>query len=310
MATFKAFILAGGALLALAPAALAADLLPPPPPMEPMPPAPAEFSGWYLRGDAGVGASATNPQLAISPDPIAAGIAGGALSTAATNNFFNSNVSTSGFADIGVGYQFNSWFRADVTGEYRGGANLQSLEVLTDTTILPGNVTGQQYADFYRANLSSYIAMVNGYVDMGTWYGVTPYVGAGLGLAYNKLSGMTDNGTAFPGNGGLFPTGGYFSDGNKTNLAWALMAGLSFNVTQNLKLELGYRYLDYGKFTSGASNCLSTVGFSVAACGGSSNTVYSRNTLASNDFRLGLRWMIGGEPVYAPPPEAPLVRKY
>ena len=32
-----------------------------------------------------------------------------------------------------------------------------------------------------------------------------------------------------------------------TNFAWALMAGLDFNVTQNLKLELGYRYLNMGK---------------------------------------------------------------
>ena len=38
------------------------------------------------------------------------------------------------------------------------------------------------------------------------------------------------------------------------------MAGLDFNVTQNLKLELGYRYLDYGKFKSGASNCFNGTG--------------------------------------------------
>ena len=312
MATFKALILAGGVILALAPAAVAADLLPPPPPMEPAPPPPAEFNGWYLRGDVGVGVNANNPGLGITPDPVATGIADGSLSTAATNNFFNSTLSSSGFADVGIGYQVNSWFRADITGEYRGGANLQSLEVVTDKTILPGNVSGQQYADFYRANLSSYIAMVNGYVDMGTWYGVTPYLGAGVGVAYNKLAGMTDQGTAYPGNGNLYPTGGYFGDGNKTNFAWSLMAGLSFNVTQNLKLELGYRYLDYGKFTSGSSNCLATVGIGVASCGGGSgNVIYSRNTLASNDFRLGLRWMLGGEePTYAPPPDMPLVRKY
>jgi opacity protein-like surface antigen len=310
MATFKALILAGGALLALAPAAVAADLLPPPPPLEPLPPAPAEFSGWYLRGDVGGGINANTPSLGVSPDPLATGIAGGSLSTAATNTFFNPSVSASGFGDVGFGYQFNSWFRADVTGEYRGGSSFQALEVLTDKTVLPGNTSNQQYADFYRANLSSYIAMVNGYVDLGTWYGVTPYVGGGVGVAYNKLAGMTDQGSAFPGNGNLYPTGGYFNDGNKTNFAWALMAGLSFNVTQNLKLDLGYRYLDYGKFTSGTSNCLSTAGFSTGSCGGSSNVVYSRNTLASNDFRLGLRWMLGEEPVYAPPPEEPLVRKY
>ena len=185
--------------------------------------------------------------------------------------------------------------------------------MLNEPTIVGTNTSTQQYADFYRANLSSYIAMVNGYVDMGTWWGVTPYVGAGVGLAYNKLFGLTDTGYAYPGDGNYYPTGGYSDDGAKTNFAWALMTGLSFNVTQNLKLELGYRYLDYGKFTSGASHCLNGTGtgggFSAGACGGSSYVVYSKNDLASNDFRIGLRWMIGEEPAY-PPPEAPLVRKY
>ncbi len=312
MAKFKALILAGGALLALARAAAAADLLPPAPALEPLPPPPIEFNGWYLRGDVGLGASATTPNLAITPNPITAGIAGGTLSTSAYNNFYNPTISSSGMFDLGFGYQFNSWFRADVTGEYRGGANFQTLEMLADTTVLPGNTSGQQYADFYRANLSSYIAMVNGYVDLGTWYGATPYVGAGVGLAYNKLFGFTDTGYALPGNGVQYPTGGYSSDGAKTNFAWALMTGVSFNVTQNLKLELGYRYLDYGKFTSGASSCLSTapIGIGTAACGGGTgNVVYSKNDLASNDVRVGLRWMIGEEPTYVQP-EAPLVRKY
>ena len=295
MATSKALILAGGAFLALASAAVAADL-PPPPPMEPLPPAPAEFSGWYLRGDVGGAINANTPSLGISPDPLVG------LSATATNTFYNPTISASGFGDVGFGYQVNSWFRADVTGEYRGGATFQALEVV--------NAQPNQYSDFYRANLSSYIAMVNGYVDLGTWYGVTPYVGAGVGVAYNMLSGMTDTGIASNGFAAS-PAGGYFSNGNKTDFAWALMAGLSFNVTQNLKLDLGYRYLDYGKFTSGQSNCLSGNGFSVANCGGSGNVVYSHNTLATNDFRIGLRWMIGDEPVYAPPPpEEPLVRKY
>ncbi len=172
--------------------------------------------------------------------------------------------------------------------------------------ILPGDRPNM--ADFYRASISSLVGLVNGYVDLGTWYGITPYVGAGVGLARNTLSGMTDQGLVTICAVATGPSGGYFSDGSKTNFAWALMAGLDFNVTQNLKLELGYRYLDVGKFGSGASNCLNGTGAGTGfAC--AVNYVSSKNDLASNDFRLGLRWMIGEEPTYAPP-EAPLVRKY
>jgi opacity protein-like surface antigen len=302
MAKYRALIIAGGAFFALARSAGAADLLPPPPALEPPPPAAVEFNGWYLRGDAGLGVSATNPSLAISPNPLA----GGGYSAAATNDFFNSTISSSGIFDIGFGYQFNSWFRGDITEEYRGGSHFQSLEVLNDKG--PPII---QYADFYRGDVSSWVTMFNGYADLGTWYGVTPYVGAGLGFAYNKLFGVTDTGSAYNSNpagptGGLIvPTGGYFSDAGKWNFAWSLMAGLSFDVTQNLKLDLGYRYLDYGKFSTGSERCLAAVTPGIDACGW---VIHSKNDLASNDFRIGLRWMIG-EASYAPP-QMPLVRKY
>jgi len=303
MAKFKAFIIASGALFALARSAAAADLLPPPPALEPPPPV-MEFGGWYLRGDVGMGWNATAPSLAVSPDPLAVGIAGGTLDSAATNTFNNSTISASGIFDFGFGYQFNSWFRADVTEELRGGAGFQTLEVLNEPNIVGSNTSSQQYADFYRANLGSYVTMFNGYADLGTWSGITPYVGAGVGFAYNRLFGMTDTGTAFS-NGVLSPVGGYLEDGGKWNFAWGLMAGLSFDVTQNLKLDLGYRYLDYGKFTSGVSHCLNGTGTGTGfSCQG--YTVYSKNELASNDLRIGLRWMIGEN---APAP-APLVRKY
>jgi opacity protein-like surface antigen len=294
MAKYKALIIAGGALFALARSAAAADLLPPPPALEPPPV--VDFGGWYLRGDVGLAMNANTPSLAISPNPLAG------LPAGSTNDFYNPTISDSGFFDFGFGYQFNSWFHADVTEELRGGGSFQALEVVDDTT------TPQQYADFYRANLWSSITMLNGYVDLGNWSGITPYVGGGVGFAYNKLFGLTDTGTAYgPGTAGLIvPVGGYFDDAGKWNFAWSLMAGLSFDVTQNLKLDLGYRYLDYGKYTTGTSHCLAatTAGFT---CGGGNYTIYSKNELASNDFRIGLRWMIGEN---TPAPVAPLVRKY
>lgn len=298
MASLKALTLASVAVVALTRVAFAADLLPPAPVMEPAPPIVA-FGGWYLRGDVGVGADATSPSFVNTPNPLATG----AYSAAAYQAFNDSTISASTLFDFGVGYRFNSWVRGDVTLEYRGGGNLHSLYTLNDAT------TNTQFADFYSANTSSIVGLVNAYADLGTWHGVTPFLGAGIGMARNTLSGMTDQGLVTINGGGTGPSGGYFSDGSKTNFAWALMAGLDFDVTQNLRLELGYRYLNMGKISSGASNCLNGTGagngFSIANCGGSANYVSSTNTLASNDFRVGLIWMLGEAP-----PEAPLVRKY
>jgi opacity protein-like surface antigen len=309
MGGLKALFLVTGAVIGMTSLANAADLLPPPPPVEPAPMAPVEFSGWYLRGDVGVAVQTSTVNLSVSPNPLI-GAPGDAF-----NSFYNPTMSSAGLFDVGVGYQINNWLRTDATIEYRGGSHLQGVEQVGIPSL------GYQNADFYRGDTSSIIGLLNGYVDLGTWYGVTPVVGAGVGFSNNRLSGLTDaGGFTYPGTtipGGVIggagsPTGGYFSDGTKTELAWALMAGLDFNVTQNLKLELGYRYLDYGKFESGASHCFNGTaaggGFSVANCGGSSYTLSTKD-MASSDFRLGLRWAFSDTPVYAPEP-APLVRKY
>jgi opacity protein-like surface antigen len=303
MAKYKAFIVASGALFALARAAGAADLLPPPPALEPLPPAPIEFSGWYLRGDLGLAISAA-PKFDTTPDALASGIAGGSLTASATEGYFNPTISESGFFDFGFGYQFNNWFRADVTEELRGGGSFQGLEIVDDS----GHTGGAaQWADFYRANLSSYVTLLNLYGDLGTWYGVTPYVGGGIGFAYNRLSGATDIGSAAVVGSPTSATGGYLENGGKWNFAWSLGAGLDFDVTQNLKLELGYRYLNYGGAKSGVSHCLS--GDSSVGFFNCSQAYYlETRQLASNDFRIGLRWMIGE--ATAPAPVAPLVRKY
>jgi opacity protein-like surface antigen len=305
MAALRALFLVSGAVVGMTGLAQAADLLPPPPVMEPAPPMAApEFSGWYLRGDVGMAMQSATLSPSISPNPLIG------LPADAFNSFYNTSLSASALFDVGVGYQVNNWLRFDVTGEYRGGGEFQSLEQLA----IPS--TGTQFGDFYRGNVSSIIGLVNGYVDIGTWYGMTPFVGAGVGFANNRLSGVTDTGFAYPGTGiAGSPTGGYFSDASTTSLAWALMAGLDFNVTQNLKLELGYRFLDYGKLQSGASHCFNGTGagggFSLANCGGSAN-VLSTSNLMSQDFRLGLRWAFNDTPIYTPEPEvqAPLVRKY
>jgi len=310
MAKSLALTLAGAAVFALSSAALAADLLPAAPPLEPLPPTSSgDFSSWYLRGDLGVGV-ATAPGFTTGPDALATGLASGFLSANANEGYFNASMSESMIGDFGFGYRFNSIFRMDVTGELRGGASFQGLEVVNDSTHGPVPTTSNQWADFYRANVSSYLGMVNAYTDIGTWSGVTPYVGAGLGVAFNRISGASDIGSAAQAGGPTSATGGYIDSAGGFNLAWALMAGLDFNVTHNLKLELGYRYINYGSVTSGYAHCLTgnPAGQGAFSC----TPAYSLtvNKLASNDFRLGLIWTLDPGPSEYAPQMQPLIRKY
>lgn len=109
---------------------------------------------------------------------------------------------------VGVGYNFSSWLRGDVTLDYQFGSRFSVLD--------NPSVAGSK--------LWSSALMANGYVDLGTWYSVTPYVGAGVGPAYNYLG----------------------SEG-RWNFAWALMVGAAYQLSPNLSADFGYRYADLGK---------------------------------------------------------------
>ncbi|WP_406854687.1 outer membrane protein [Alsobacter sp. KACC 23698] len=278
MGSLKILALAGAMAIGAIGVAQAADMpLPPPPPMapEPLP----EFSGWYLRGDVGAGIT----QMGELHSTFDAGFDVPGLLVA------RKSVEDQFFVGAGFGYQFNNWFRADLTGEYRGGGRYAAIESYTTSSC-----GGAVCFDNYNGNIRSSVFLANGYVDLGTWVGVTPFVGAGVGFANHKLSGLTDVDHQLGGYG-------FAGDHSKTNFAWALMAGLGYNVSPNLKLELGYRYLNMGDVESGAIRCQNT-----PFCG---NEVH-KFSLASHDLRLGMRWMLGG-PTYIPEaPQMPLIRKY
>jgi opacity protein-like surface antigen len=260
----------------VATAATAADLLPPPP--MPPPYVEPEFGGWYLRGDIGVGINQID-EFRSSLQPFNA--LGGAAPAVATSF---TEIGDSTLFGAGVGYQFNHWLRADVVGEYRTSAAYRVGEAYT--AFCPATFC----ADNYTANNKSWLFLANGYVDLGTWRGVTPYVGAGIGAAFHRFGDVTDIGLGQ----------GLALGRSQTNFAWAVMGGLGYSITPNLKLELGYRYLDMGRLTSNPILCSN-----VTECFYETHSYRA----TAHDLRLGFRYALAGEPapVFAPPP---LVRKY
>ena len=102
---------------------------------------------------------------------------------------------------------------------------------------------GGRFVDTYEGNLKSWVFLANAFVDLGTWDCFTPFVGAGVGGAYNTLVDFTDI------NPSHAPAFGFGRNPSEWNLAWALYAGVSYNVTKNFKVDLTYRYLNYGSIT-------------------------------------------------------------
>ena len=182
---------------------------------------------WYLRGDLGyawghIGSAQAAPGF---PDP--------------TDNKFGSSF----IGGIGAGYK-GGWLRTDITLDYSRFKYSGTFEPAGDASAKVGVLT----------------ALFNGYLDLGTWYGLTPYIGAGAGAALVKLTDFQS--TALP------PS----ADSSDWRFAWAGMAGVAWAVSPNVQIDFGYRYLDVGKVRSGAPG---EVTF---------------NNVAGHEVRLGVRW--------------------
>jgi len=278
MRRVKSFIAAGAATL-LSQAAFAADMAIAPPPAYAPAPVVEDFGGWYLRGDIGFSNQRVDRLNNL-------------LDRNNTSSVQTLNFNTAGIFGLGVGYKVNNWFRADVTGEYRGNSNFFGTDRIT--------YVGGVGTDTYHATKNEWVVLANAYVDLGTWWCITPFIGAGVGGARVAINGFTDQGIAL--NGGVGPAlpGLAFGDNvSKWNFAWAAHAGLAYKVTPNFTVELAYRYLDMGDGLTGDLRAFDgTNAF---------NNPMTFKHITSHDLKLGVRWDLTSPEVYAPPP--PLIRK-
>jgi opacity protein-like surface antigen len=187
--------------------------------------------------------------------------------------------------DVGVGYQFNNWFRADVTTQWRGRANFHGSQ-FTDA------FAGSALVNNYSGSKSEAVILANGYIDLGTWWYVTPFIGAGIGTSYNRISGFRDDGTGSTFGVARPPSVVYAADNGKWNFAWALHTGLAYRVTPGVTVELGYSYMNLGDATTGVnSNFAGTA---------TAQFPWTMKDITSHDLTLGVRWDLEGPQVYAP----------
>lgn len=316
-------------------------------------------SNWYLRGDAGLSLDSV-PDVSFG----AIGAPPTGTATAPLSASFGQNTQTKDFtADVGIGYRFNNYLRADATYEYRSlpgigatsspvGCPNQLVGVYTSTikdqtttttttvlstvpsqvqnngttsttttgtvtTVVPDGYlynTGTTCNGALKIDQHSNMGMVNGYVDLGNFWGFTPFVGAGIGLNVTSVNGSlvyTNSSDGSPYNPNLtVPASTSGSTSNpppiwvnasgvplspqpnvsfaqqnwnrniaavKYGMAWALMAGFGYQLSPSATLELSYRYLDSGAPTS-------------YSLGSSGSVVKQSNT--SQQFRIGFRYMV------------------
>ena len=107
--------------------------------------------------------------------------------------------------------------------------------------------------------------MFNGYLDLGTWYGITPYLGAGAGVANLRTHDYSS--TAAP----PFASGLSHSE---WKFAYAVMTGVGYSIAPNITVDAGYRYVNFGNVTT-ASDAFGAM---------------TLKNLAAHEVRVGVRW--------------------
>ena len=195
-------------------------------------------SNWYLRGDIGYRFHSDFDGARNLDNP-----------PAVHNAEFDNNTWVFGG---GVGYKMD-WFRADLTLDASTTAKFDADSRFRDND--------------FRAKIDTVTGLVNAYGDLGTWWGFTPYVGAGIGFARLK--------------GGEFRipsqhAGESHSD-ESWNLAWAAMAGVSYRISANFLIDAGYRHINMGDVWTSVDR--------------ERNRLAVKN-LSSDEVRIGFRYVI------------------
>ena len=127
---------------------------------------------------------------------------------------------------LALGYDFNSQFGVPVRAEVE-----YALRGNSEKSWNYGR--GMDFKGAWNAST----LFLNLYYDFRNSTAFTPYVGAGLGMAFNYANYTFSS----PGYHGNF-------DEHSTNFAWNVGAGVAYDITDSLAVDLGYRYVNLGYY--------------------------------------------------------------
>jgi len=114
--------------------------------------------------------------------------------------------------------------------------HLNSTAKKTQDANINYHYSGSGYIGSYDLEVKTRHALANVYYDIATGTKVTPFIGAGLGIG--QIEGKVSSNDW-----------GVSESMKKTKFIWQIGAGVSFAASENVAIDLGYRYIDYGDFS-------------------------------------------------------------
>ena len=202
----------------------------------------------------------------------------GSFNGTVNSGIFNTNYNGSDATDsvfgggLAIGYDFGAVgytpIRAELEFLARGESETNYSGKLGGYTSL-----GTPIYSSYSVTNKIYTLFANIYYDFVNDTDFTPYIGGGIGGAYvdTTYSGLHANSSLRDG----FVEGN--GNTNDWNFAWNLGGGVSYDFSDSLALDVGYRYVDLGSAEPGS--------VSTATYSGSPKLDYT-----SHEISVGLRF--------------------
>ncbi len=142
----------------------------------------------------------------------------------------NMNSKTAALLAIGVGYELMDNVRTDLTLNWLVNPEFKKSSTINSTPVSvkhKGQVTSlllNAYVDLYKADITTF------------------YVGGGVGVSKlkEKISGMVGKQGQVLGQSSL-------SIKYNNSFAWQLSAGASFDVSDGVKVDVAYSFIDFGQ---------------------------------------------------------------
>ena len=226
-------------------------------------------AGWYVRGNLGYGIH-TDPDLSGGLD----------------SSFHGDGLESEGNAawTLGLGYEFANNWRVELDGDTLW-TDLGSISEIPNTS----------------AKLRTTSAMINAiydFDDFGSW---APYVGAGVGLvkgdadfaAHDFLNPTLATNPACIGPRTFGEGESCQINDDDTGIGWQLLAGLGYDISENLTWDTHYTYRD--------SSELGFNGVRTNGVTGSTNSFSSDlSNVGSHSLLTGFRYKFGDRPAAAP----------
>ena len=218
--------------------------------------------GWYLRGNLGYGIH-TEPELS------------GGLNSAVHDNSLESEGNVA--ATLGLGYEFGNNWRVEVDVDSLW-TDLGSISQLDGTS----------------AKLRTNTLMLNAIYDFDNFGEWQPYIGAGAGIAradadliaHDFLNPFLSTNPACVGPRTAGQGESCSVREQDTGVGWQLLAGLGYDISENLKWDTHYTYQDLSSFDFDG---VRTNGVT----GGTNNFQTNLSDVGSHSLVTGFRYLFG-----------------